>query len=160
MGMYFCATSLPDRRNSTTCPYSLSSVPPLVDPRKRPLHDALGVREVAESDLAIQRVSVPGHEHPSAKPLEARVREDRFHQPGREPLPAVRFENEDVGEIGEGREVRDDPREPDLSSVLVESETKGTIDRPVDDLARDLCRPVGGDEKTVNRLPVELRRIR
>src|SRR6266498_5866399 len=144
MGMYFCATSLPDRRNSTTCPYSLSSVPPLVDPRKRPLHDALGVREVAESDLAIQRVSVPGHEHPSAKPLEARVREDRFHQPGREPLPAVRFENEDVGEIGERCRVGNDAREPDLAAVFEETEAQPPLDRPVDDLARDLCRPVGG----------------
>src|SRR5262249_14596758 len=88
------------------------------------------------------------------------MRHHGLHEPGRQPPAAVGFDHEDVGEVAEGGEIRDDAGEADLARPVVETETEGVLDRTVHDLPRDALRPVGAEQEVVDRAAVELLLIR
>src|SRR6266571_6808420 len=51
-------------------------------------------------------------------------------------------EYENIADVGEGRAVGDDARESDLRIAVVGAETDRVLDRPLDQIARDIFRPV------------------
>ena len=76
-----------------------------------------------------------------------------------EPPTPFRLDDEDIGEIGEGRVVGDDPGETDLASVAIEAEGERVVDRPLQDVEGDARRPVRTGEKIMDQGEIEPRLV-
>src|SRR5262249_21396889 len=124
------------------------------------LHVSARIRQRGEARLLVEPVGVLRREDPTPQALEPRMRADDLHQPDGEAEAAVGGQDEDVGDVRERREIRDDPREADLRVGFVEPERKRVPDRRVHDLARDAARPVRLAEVAVNDGVVQPARIR
>ena len=110
--------------------------------------------------LLVEGVGVAGTEHPAAEVLELRMGGDAFHQPDAESVAAMLFEDEDVGDVGEGSVVGDDARATGLSAVAVDADGERVFYRALDDVAREvLAGPVRGAEEGVDHVDVETRGV-
>jgi transcriptional regulator with XRE-family HTH domain len=87
-------------------------------------------------------VRISRGQNESAQTLKFGMRSDRFHQPLAEPFASVPLQDVHVAEVPEGRAVRDDAREADLPSSVVQTKAQGHSERLRDDVPRDTFGPV------------------
>ena len=87
-------------------------------------------------------MSVLRGQHPSAQSLQVRMAYDTFHQPLGETPSAKGRKDENVGQISEGRLVRDDAGKSHLLLAMVDAERNGVLNRPLDRFERDAFCPV------------------
>src|SRR5262245_32845260 len=83
---------------------------------------------LAEAELAVQPVGVPGEQRPKAKTLQFGMTGYRGHQRLRDAPAAMALEDEDVGDVGVGGPVGDDAREADLARSLERTKADGMLD--------------------------------
>src|SRR5206468_3688183 len=128
----------------------------LIHIRTMDLHEALGLRERREAQASVELLLVARRKQQTAQAGEMRMHQRRADEPGREPLPAMRRQHEDVGEVSECRLVGDEAREADLRAALVQAEAERMRDGALDELARDARRPVARGEEAVDDVEIEL----
>jgi len=92
-------------------------------PRRRAVRERRSLAAArTETTAPVEGLRVAAAEEPAPQPLQIGVRQYRLDENLPEPLAAFGFDDEDIGEIGEGRVVGDDPREADLIAAAVEAE--------------------------------------
>jgi acyl-coenzyme A thioesterase PaaI-like protein len=101
-------------------------------------------------------VRVVGDEHPFFHSLKIGMSENDAHHPFAQALAAPRWQDEDVGQISEGRVVRYGASEADLRSGAIEPKGQRVSNGLVGDAARAFARPIGIlAQKPVNQVQVQ-----
>src|SRR5258707_3832080 len=93
-------------------------------------HPGLRTLYRGESKFGVKAMSVLCGQHPSAQSLQVRMAYDTFHQPLGETPSAISRRNENIGQISEGRLVRDDAGKSHLLLAMVDAERNGGLNRP------------------------------
>ena len=75
----------------------------LVELRIMAFHQYLRVLEVLEPELSVQTVCIAGRQHEATQALQFRMRHHGGHQALAQPEAAMRWHDEYVGQVGEGR---------------------------------------------------------
>src|SRR5690349_21758916 len=96
------------------------------------LHPALWGLERREPELRVQSMRVLRGQHPAPQSLQIRMAYDALHQPPGKSPPAVGGQNEDIAQISEGREVRDNPGKTDQLLAVINTERNGILNRQPD----------------------------
>src|SRR5882724_446016 len=122
-------------------------------------HPGLRALYRGESKFGVKTMSVLRGQHPPAQPLQVRMAYDTFHQPLGETPSAIRRKNENVGEISEGCEVRDDAGKSHLLMAMVDAERNGVLNRSPDRFERDACCPIRIGQKPIHHAYVDTRGI-
>src|SRR5438270_8395674 len=105
----------------------------LIDRSIQPLEEAERGWRLGEAAAPVEALRVAGAEQPAAQPLEVRMRQDGVDEMAAEPFAALGLDDEDIGEIGEGRVVGDHPGEADLLGTPIEAEGERVLDRALHD---------------------------
>lgn len=71
-------------------------------------HVRLGRFQRRKTELRIKSVRIPRQQDPAAQPLQRRMLHDALHHPLAKPMSAMRFEDKDIAEVRNGREIADD----------------------------------------------------
>src|SRR5882724_5664021 len=122
-------------------------------------HPGLRTLYRGESKFGVKAMSVLRGQHPSAQSLQVRMAYDTFHQPLGETPSAISRRNENIGQISEGRLVRDDAGKYHLLLAMVDAERNGVLNRPPDRFERDVCCPIRIGQKLMHHAYVDTRGI-
>lgn len=87
-------------------------------------HEGFGLCEGLEAKLRVEAVSVLRGQQETAEALEIRVRHDRLHDELGDAPASMSGDDKDVGNIGEGSVIGDDPGEADLLRTIKSTEGK------------------------------------
>jgi hypothetical protein len=75
-------------------------------------------------------------EHPAPKSQQIWMADDAFHQPQGKSPPAVGWQNENISQISERRQVRDDAGKTDLLLAVINTERDGFLYRQANGFSR------------------------
>src|SRR6516162_9574201 len=79
-----------------------------------PLHVTLRHLHRSKAKLGVQSMRIARYQDPPSQALEPGMVDDRLHHPCTQATPPIRIQHEHIAKIGEGREIADHPREPNL----------------------------------------------
>ncbi len=109
--------------------------------------------------LAVEAVSIGGHEQETLQVLQLGMCKDSFHQPLADSTTPVFFIDKDIAQPRECGVIGDEPGNANLSLAIIHTEHQGMLQRSLDALTRPLARPVRVGEKFTDGIHVEQRRI-
>src|SRR6476620_1867867 len=123
------------------------------------LHPALRRFDLCESKLTIQAVRVSGCQYPATESLKVRMAHDALHQPVGKTSSTVIRNNENISQIREGREVRDNAGKADLLPAVINAERNGFFYRQADRFCGNSFGPVGVGQELMHHDCIDPRRI-
>src|ERR1051326_2434789 len=123
------------------------------------LHPALRRFDLCESKLTVQAVRVSGCQYPAAQSLQVRMPHDALHQPAGKTSSTVIRNNENISQIREGREIRDNAGKADLLLSEVNAETNRVLDGSFHRFSRNSRSPVGICQEFMDHDGIDARRI-
>ena len=112
------------------------------------------------TDPLINSMRIEGRQQPSASAGDCWVLMGRLHHAFAKTTRSEPVEYKDIAYISEGRLIRDNACEPDLTldaRIRVQRDNDQRVcDRPFDDIPSDPGRPVGFAEKAVHDIQIDI----
>ena len=124
------------------------------------LHHVVGLSQWSKPELFIQSVRVARHEQKHTQILQVRMIEDRPHQCLGDPTSSIFREDEHVHQIREYRPIGDHSSERHLSSIQVDAEAQGILNRTLDDRSPASPSPIRCAQEAMNQVDVKACDIR
>src|SRR5882757_7260826 len=97
---------------------------------------------------------IGGRKQPAPQILQFGMRSDACHHELAQTAPTPRFQDKDVGEIGEARTIADDSGKTDLPFRMEETEAERVFHGTHNQFTRDTGRPIRAHKETVNHVEI------